>query len=57
MYQTNHYKHICEATEPVHVIVASHNPLLWKYLNSIEMLIISFSMILGVNMKNVYDQR
>lgn len=26
MYQTNHYKHICEATEPVHVIVASHNP-------------------------------
>lgn len=26
MYQTNHYKHICEATKPVHVIVASHNP-------------------------------
>lgn len=26
MYQSNHYKYICEATEPVHVIVASHNP-------------------------------
>ena len=26
MYQSNHYKYICEAKEPVHVIVASHNP-------------------------------
>lgn len=26
MYQTNHYKYICEATKPVHIIVASHNP-------------------------------
>lgn len=26
MYQSNHYKYICEATEPIHVIVASHNP-------------------------------
>lgn len=26
IYQSKHYKYICEATEPVHVIVASHNP-------------------------------